>query len=275
MDKLNSALKLNTVCKEAQCPNRGECHANGIATFMILGKVCTRACKFCDVATGKPEPVDQDEPAHVAQAVAVLKLRHVVITSVARDELPDQGAMQFIKTVHQVREKNPSTTIEILIPDFRADPGLLYSVVLSRPHIINHNIETVARLQHGVRGQATYDRSLRVLQLVKKMNDNVFTKSGIMVGLGESHEEMITTMQDLRKNGVEMLTIGQYLRPSLEHLPVVEYVTPRRFEEYESIAKSFGFLFVASGPYVRSSYMAEELFNKDRKFLNRAMQNCP
>lgn len=271
MDKLNSDLKLHTVCKEAQCPNRGECHANGIATFMILGRICTRACKFCDVATGKPEPVDPQEPMHVAQAIKQLGLQHVVITSVARDELPDQGATQFVNTIVQVKLLNPNTTIEVLIPDFRADPALIFTVASAKPQIMNHNIETVARLQKSVRGQATYERSMRVLHLIKQISPNIFTKSGIMVGLGESFDEVVQTMKDLRLQDCEMLTIGQYLRPSLEHLPVKEYIRPEIYEEYERVAKSLGFLFVAAGPYVRSSYMAEQLFNKDKKVLQRAM----
>lgn len=252
-------LKLVTVCEEAQCPNRWECWSQRTATFMIAGEKCTRACGFCAVKTAKPDALEADEPARVAEAVRRMELRHVVITAVARDDLRDGGAEHFAHTIQAVREVNPSTIIEVLVPDFNDRDWALKLVMDARPHIFNHNIETVERLTPLVRSRAKYARSLSVLKKAKEMvRGLVATKSGIMLGLGEREEELLQAMDDLRAHDVTVLTLGQYLRPTPKHLPVVEFITPAKFDEYKEIALAKGFRHVASGPLVRSSYHAAD-----------------
>jgi lipoic acid synthetase len=253
-------LKLHTVCQSAACPNHWECWGKGTATFMIGGDRCTRACGFCAVTTAKPFALDTDEPARVAEATHRLRLRHVVITAVARDDLADGGADHFRRTIEAVRALNPATVIEVLTPDFNAREAAIDTVLAANPHIFNHNLETVRRLTPVVRSRATYDRSLSVLALVKAKRDGtVHTKSGLMLGLGETEEEMFATLADLRRVGCDLLTLGQYLQPTLKHLPVVEFVTPEKFAEYGARAREMGFRHVASAPMVRSSYHADEV----------------
>jgi len=249
---------LNTVCEEANCPNRMECFSKKTATFMILGSECSRNCKFCNVSHGTLEKVNADEPENVAKATVDLGLKHVVITSVTRDDLIDGGAEHFAKVVRSIKEKDENIVIEVLIPDLEGKRESIKIVVDSKPEIINHNIETVPRLYEGVRPMAIYKRSLDVLRVVKEMDHTLLTKSGIMVGLGETEDEVIETMKDLRAVGCDFITIGQYLAPSKEHHPVIEYVTPQTFEKYKVKAKELGFSFVASSPLVRSSYNAAE-----------------
>jgi lipoic acid synthetase len=252
-------LKLHTVCESAKCPNHWECWEKGTATFMIAGDRCTRACGFCAVSTAKPLALEADEPARVAEATRRMKLRHVVITAVARDDLKDGGAEHFRQTIEKVREVNPKIVIEVLVPDFNESDASIENVLEANPHIFNHNLETVRRLTPSVRHRATYDRSLAVLKKVKEKRGNtIYTKSGMMLGLGEREEEVLTAMQDLRASGCGILTLGQYLQPSLKHLPVVEFVTPEQFANYKTRAEEMGFIHVASGPLVRSSYHAEE-----------------
>lgn len=252
-------LKLHTVCESAKCPNHWECWSKGTATFMIAGDRCTRACGFCAVSTAKPLALEADEPARVAEATRRMRLRHVVITAVARDDLADGGAGHFQKTIEAVRELNPGTVIEVLVPDFNDRDDAIEMVLAARPHIFNHNLETVRRLTPSVRHRATYDRSLSVLAKVKsRCGDSLFTKSGMMLGLGETGEEVLTAISDLRRAGCDILTLGQYLQPTLKHLPVVEFVTPEKFAELGDQAKAMGFVHVASGPMVRSSYHADE-----------------
>ncbi|MDE0825360.1 MAG: lipoyl synthase [Akkermansiaceae bacterium] len=252
-------LKLVTVCEEAQCPNRWECWGQGTATFMIAGEKCTRACGFCAVKTAKPDALEDDEPKRVAEATKRMKLKHVVITAVARDDLKDGGAEHFQKTIEAVREANPGIVIEVLVPDFNDRDWALEMVMEARPHIFNHNIETVERLTPLVRSRAQYQRSLTVLKKAKEMmGGKIATKSGLMLGLGERKEEILQAMDDLLAHGVTVLTMGQYLRPSPKHLPVVEYITPEAFEELKVIAEEKGFRHVASGPLVRSSYHAAD-----------------
>lgn len=258
VEEMMKNLHLNTVCDEAACPNRGECFGRKTATFMILGSVCTRHCTFCNVSKGKSEQVDENEPDHVAQAVNVLGLKHTVITSVTRDDLPDGGAEHFVKVIEAIRNKTPDVTIEVLIPDFQGNSEALKKVVDAHPNIINHNVETVPCLYSQVRPQANYQRSLKVLKTVKEMDKTIYTKSGIMVGLGEKEDEVISVIQDLRDVDCDFLTIGQYLAPSAKHHPVVEYIHPNQFKAYEEKAYQMGFSYVASGPLVRSSYMAEQ-----------------
>lgn len=265
IEKLLDRLELHTVCREANCPNRYECYAAGTATFMILGTDCTRNCRFCNVHKCAPGPVDPAEPQHVAAAVKEMKLKHVVITSVTRDDLPDGGANHFAETILKIRELTPRVTIEVLIPDFQGDRDALQKVVDARPEIINHNIETVPRLYPEVRAMANYDQSLELLQRVKEMDPKIITKSGVMVGLGESTAETEQTLRDLRAHDCELLTIGQYLAPSRAHYPVKEYVTPAQFEAYKKTAESLGFTAVASAPLVRSSYHAHELFGESKE----------
>ncbi|GAA0120810.1 MAG: lipoyl synthase [Clostridium argentinense] len=263
INKVNSLLnqyKLNTVCEEAGCPNHGECYNKCTAAFMILGKNCSRNCRFCKVTKEAPESVDPMEPYNLAQTVNEMNLKHVVITSVTRDDLPDGGASHFSKSVEEIKKLNKNTTIEVLIPDFKGDIEALKTVISSSPEIINHNIETVKSLYSKVRPMAVYERSLELLQNVKDLNSDILTKSGFMVGLGETEEEVIELMKDLRKVNCDILTIGQYLMPSKKHINVVEYIHPDTFKKYELIGKDLGFKFVASGPLVRSSYYAEEVF---------------
>lgn len=258
VERLLKGFSLHTVCEEATCPNRMECFNKGTATFMILGSVCTRNCRFCDVIKGKPEIVDPLESENLAKATKELKLRHVVITSVTRDDLPDGGADQFVKCIEKVREYNKGTSIEVLIPDLRGSEEALAKIVTAAPEIINHNVETVPSLYKDVRPMADYQQSLKVLVDVKKMNPKIFTKSGIMVGLGEKEEEVVRLFADLREVGCDFLTVGQYLQPSKKHHSVIEYIHPDIFKDYEKVAYELGFKHVASGPFVRSSYNAEQ-----------------
>jgi len=252
-------LKLHTVCESAKCPNHWECWSKGTATFMIGGDRCTRACRFCAVTTAKPFPLEPDEPARVAEATRRMGLKHVVITGVARDDLPDGGAGHFRQTIEAVRALSPGTVIEVLTPDFNDQDSALNSVLDARPHIFNHNLETVRRLTPQVRSRATYDRSLSVLAKAKQRSGGArYTKSGLMLGLGETEAEVETALQDLRRAGCDLLTLGQYLQPTLAHLPVVAYLTPQQFADFEQRARAMGFLHVASGPKVRSSYHADE-----------------
>ncbi|MGO8674244.1 MAG: lipoyl synthase [Limisphaerales bacterium] len=252
-------LKLHTVCESARCPNHWECWEKGTATFMIGGDRCTRACRFCAVTTAKPLPLDSQEPARVAQAAHRMRLRHVVITAVARDDLPDGGAGHFAATIQAVRALNPGIVIEVLTPDFNDRDAAIEAVLAANPHIFNHNIETVRRLTPAVRSRATYDRSLNVLGKVKaKRPQGIYTKSGLMLGLGETEAEVDAALADLRRIGCDLLTLGQYLQPSLQHIPVFEFITPAQFEAYGRRARAMGFLHVASGPMVRSSYHADE-----------------
>lgn len=253
---LISDLRLHTVCEEAQCPNRWECWSSGTATFMIAGERCTRACGFCAVTTAKPFALDADEPQRVAEAVRRMKLKHVVITAVARDDVKDGGARHFAETILAIRALDPNVAIEVLTPDFKGQDEALQAVVDARPDIFNHNLETVERLTPVVRSRAKYRLSLAVLKRVKELSPKMVTKSGIMLGLGETEPEVLQAMDDLREQGTEVLTIGQYLRPSPQHLPVVEYVHPDQFKALERIAYEKGFVHVSSGPLVRSSYHA-------------------
>jgi lipoic acid synthetase len=277
-------LKLRTVCESAKCPNHWECWSKGTATFMIAGDRCTRACGFCAVTTAKPLALEADEPLRVAEAARRMRLRHVVITAVARDDLADGGAGHFRRTIETVRELNPGIVIEVLVPDFNDRDEAIETVLAANPHIFNHNLETVRRLTPNLRHRATYDRSLSVLRKAKELatqnspspfrnpapaslptgqkglgkTQNFFTKSGLILGLGETEAELLTALRDLRAAGCDILTLGQYLQPTLKHLPVVEFVTPEKFVEYKIRAKELGFVHVASGPMVRSSYHANE-----------------
>lgn len=252
--------RLNTVCESAKCPNRNECYSHQTATFMILGNTCTRSCRFCNVATGKGEVLQPDEPERVAQAAFELGLKYVVVTSVARDDLEDEGAAHFAETIRAVRRKIPGVQIEVLTPDFHARPELLAQIVAAQPEVYNHNLETVRRLTQEVRVQAKYDRSLEMLALVKKLDSNITTKSGLMLGLGETEPELDEACRDLRNAGVDILTLGQYLRPSVDHLAVQEYVHPDTFSRYAKKYQELGFKKIFAGPYVRSSYHAGETY---------------
>lgn len=257
--------KLNTVCEEAACPNIGECWAKKHATVMILGSVCTRACTFCNIKTGRPDLLDPHEPERVGEAVAGMGLHHVVITSVDRDDLEDGGATHFAQTIEAIRQRTPSTTIEILTPDFLRKPGALEIVVKARPDVYNHNLETVPRLYTEVRPGARYFHSLHLLSRVKELDPSLFTKSGIMVGLGEDKGEVYQVMDDLRSASVDFMTIGQYLQPTPKHHTVERFVTPEEFEDYATMARGKGFLMVAASPLTRSSYHAGDDFIKLRE----------
>lgn len=257
---LLDGLKLNTVCVEARCPNLTECWTRGTATFMVLGDRCTRRCSFCAVDTAKPLPPEADEPERMAQAAAHLNLRHVVITSVARDDLTDEGAGHFARCIEAVRKRVPQATVEVLVPDFHGRRELIETVTQARPEVYNHNLETVRRLQKFARPAARYERSLDVLRIVRELAPGMKTKSGIMVGLGETRDELLQTLRDLHSAGCEMLTIGQYLRPGEGYAPVERYYTPAEMDELGALARGMGFSAVASGPFVRSSYFAETLF---------------
>jgi lipoyl synthase len=248
--------KLHTICESGSCPNMGECWGEGTATFMILGNICTRSCGFCAVQTGRPDAVDEFEPGKVAHSVKTMGIKHAVITSVDRDDLKDGGSEIWAQTVKAIRHQSPGTTMETLIPDFAGKWENLQIIINSAPEIVSHNLETVRRLTKQVRIQAKYDRSLEVLFRLKK--GGMRTKSGVMLGLGETHEEVIETMEDLRSVDVDILTLGQYLQPTIKHLPVVEFITPERFEEYRVLGLEMGFRYVESGPLVRSSYHAEK-----------------
>lgn len=248
--------KLHTICESGNCPNMGECWGEGTATFMILGNICTRSCGFCAVATGRPEAVDWDEPQRVAEAIHLMKVKHAVITSVDRDELPDQGSTIWFNTIRAVQTLNPGTTLETLIPDFRGDEACIAKVAEASPEVVSHNIETVERLTRQVRIQARYWRSMTTLRLLKEKG--MRTKSGIMLGLGETTEEVLQTMQDLRSNGVDVITLGQYLQPTQKHLPVHRFVHPDEFRMLRDKGYELGFDYVESGPLVRSSYHSEK-----------------
>ena len=265
--KIVELNKLHTICSSGKCPNIGQCWSIGTATFMISGDVCTRRCKFCATKTGKPLPLDPEEPAKIAESVRLMQLKHCVITSVDRDDLADKSAEHWAKTIEAVRKANPNTTIEVLTPDFDADERLLNIVFASKPDVFGHNMETVKRLSDQTRSRAKYDVSLKVLSLSNQAG--LITKTGIMVGLGESEAEVVELMQDVRKAGVRLMTIGQYLQPTKSHIPVIEYVTPEQFAKYREIGLELGFDNVESGPLVRSSYMAEKTFIESKIKINR------
>jgi lipoyl synthase len=253
-------LGLHTVCQSARCPNLNECWSRKAATFMILGDLCTRTCRFCTVPKGKPLPVDVDEPERVAEAARRMALHHVVVTSVDRDDLPDQGAGHFVRTIEAIRAALPAAVVEVLTPDFRGEAACVDAVADASPHIFNHNTETVPALYARVRPGARYERSLALLARVKERRPDVFTKSGLMLGLGETADDLRAVLADLRAARVDVLTLGQYLRPTLAQLPVERFVPPEEFAEWAQVAKGLGFLSVASGPFVRSSYNAAEVY---------------
>ncbi len=259
------ANRLHTVCQEALCPNRGECFSRGVATFLIMGNVCTRDCRFCAVRTGRPLPLDPDEPERVAEEVKQLGLRFAVITSVTRDDLPDGGAAHFVGVIQAIRRACEGVGIEILIPDFMGAPAALDLIAAQAPEVVNHNIETVPRLYSEVRPQADYLRSLRLIERIKETRPSVVTKSGLMVGLGETEGEVTRVMGDLRRHQCDLLTIGQYLSPSKGHFPVKAFIHPDAFDNYARIALGMGFKAVASGPFVRSSYKAEALYESAKQ----------
>jgi lipoic acid synthetase len=262
VEKLLEQLSLHTVCEEANCPNLMECFSRRTATFMILGRFCTRNCTFCNVEKGTPSKVDELEPLHVTEAVRELHLKHVVITSVTRDDLADGGAGQFAAVIRMLKNGAPGVVIEVLIPDFQGDPQALTKVISAQPEVINHNVETVPRLYPEVRPIAVYRRSLDLLRNVKRSDPKILTKSGIMVGLGEIEPEVIEVLNDLRSVNCDLLTIGQYLAPSRRHHPVAEYIHPEVFEKYRQIGLGLGFKYIASGPLVRSSYQADKALNE-------------
>jgi lipoic acid synthetase len=255
------SLELHTVCEEARCPNISECWGMRTATIMIMGKTCSRGCRFCSVNSGKPGLLNSQEPENVAIAIREWQLRYVVLTSVCRDDLGDGGANHIAKTIKSIHDKCPKTIVEALVPDFGGNEESIDKVVRASPKVISHNIETVARLSPNIRdSRASYDQSLMVLQKIRNLNPMIYTKSSLMLGLGETEQEVIKTMKDLRSKGVSIITMGQYLQPSSRHLPVVQYVTPERFDWFARVARQIGFSYVASGPMVRSSYKAGEFF---------------
>ena len=268
VDRIVREHSLHTICSSGRCPNKSECWSRRTATFMILGDICTRGCRFCATRTGRPLPPDTSEPEKVAESVSLMRLRHVVVTSVSRDDLPDRGAQHWADTVSAIRAKNPDATIELLISDFDASPELLDKVLASKPDIIGHNIETVERLTPEVRTRATYATSLRTLRYLAAAGATV--KSGLMVGLGETDEEVAKTLSDLREAGVRIVTIGQYLRPGMEQYPVAAYVPPQTFERYRRMALDMGFDFCASAPLVRSSYLADQALDSVRNGVSEA-----
>lgn len=253
------SMGLHTVCQSASCPNIGECFSKGTATFMILGDTCTRNCGFCGVHSGSPSPVDPEEPGRVGDAAARMGLKYVVVTSVTRDDLPDGGSGQFAETIRQIKAKNSDAKVEVLIPDFGGNWSDLNTVLKAEPFVLNHNVETAPRLYSTVRPSANYERSLALIETAKHTKSSVYTKSGFMVGLGEERDEVVQVLRDLRAHGCDIVTIGQYLRPSKVNLPVVEYIPPALFDEYKAIGDEMGFHYVASGPFVRSSYHAAEI----------------
>ncbi len=248
--------KLNTICTSGSCPNMGECWGEGTATFMILGNICTRSCGFCGVKTGRPETVEWDEPEKVARSIKLMSIKHAVITSVDRDDLKDGGSIIWAETVEAIRRANPNTTLETLIPDFQGNTKQIDRIIEVHPEVVSHNMETVRRLTREVRIQAKYDRSLQVLKYLKE--NGMRTKTGLMLGLGETEEEVIETMKDLKEVGLDVLTIGQYLQPTKKHLPVKEFITPKQFQKYETLGLAMGFMYVESGALVRSSYKAHK-----------------
>jgi lipoic acid synthetase len=251
---------LHTVCEEARCPNLGECFTQGTATILILGRICTRSCGFCAVEHGFPDPLDEAEPEHVAQAVKRMGLRYVVVTSVTRDDLPDGGASQFARTILAIRELDQGIKVEVLVPDFNGNSNSLSRVLQERPNVLNHNIETIPRLYSSVRPEADYRRSLDLLKRSKESHPSLLTKSGFMLGLGETKEEVLDLLRDLTDVRCDLLTIGQYLQPRTDRLPVVKYISPEEFEVYRRLAEEMGFKMVASGPFVRSSFHASQMF---------------
>ena len=261
MEELLQGLKLHTICNNALCPNIGECFSRGTATFLILGNTCTRNCTFCAVQKGIPAPVDENEPLHLLEAIEKLRIKYVVITSVTRDDLPDGGASHFEKIVNLLHQNLTDISVEILIPDFQGSLQALNTVMDAFPEVLNHNVETVPRLYPEVRPMADYDRSIRLLSEVKRVNPRMVTKSGLMLGLGETREEVIEVMRDLRETGCDLITLGQYLQPSAVHHPVLRYIAPEEFAEYELIGKEMGFAGVASSPLVRSSFEAEKMYD--------------
>lgn len=267
-EKVISTIKnnrLNTVCQEAKCPNQFECFSKQTATFLIMGYKCTRNCRFCNIRTGPTEPPDPEEPSRIAEAVASMGLDYVVVTSVTRDDITDGGAGIFAETINKIRDKIPEAFIEVLVPDFQGNKEALQKVLEARPHVLNHNIETVPRLYEKVRPKALYKRSLNLIKLTSDFDSNIRTKSGLILGLGETEDEIDKTLNDLYLKGCEILTIGQYLQPSDKHLPVKRYVHPNEFEKWRERAINLGFASVASGPFVRSSYNARELYNRAKK----------
>lgn len=258
LKELMRGLELNSVCEEAQCPNIGECWEGGTATFLIMGEVCTRNCPYCAIAHGRPEDLDEDEPRRVAEAIQQLELNHCVITSVDRDDLPDGGAWIFAEMIREIRERRPECSIEVLTPDFRGMEDAIATVIAAKPEIFNHNMETVRRLHKVARPGGRYDRSLHVLRTGRELDDEVLIKTGIMLGLGETSDDINEFMDDALEAGVQILTLGQYLRPSLDHLEIARYVSPEEFAEWKEIGETRGFLHVESGPLVRSSYHARE-----------------
>jgi len=252
---ITKSYNLHTICESGNCPNMGECWGAGTATFMILGNICTRSCGFCNVMTGRPLAVDVNEPKKVAKSVRIMKVKHAVITSVDRDDLKDGGASIWAETINEIRKENPATTMETLIPDFKGKKEDIQKIIDAAPEVVSHNMETVKRLTKKVRIQAKYDRSIQTLKYLTEAG--MKAKSGIMLGLGETEDEVIETMHDLKDIGVQIITIGQYLQPSKKHLPVLEYVTPEQFQKYKDLGSSLGFKHVESGPLVRSSYHAE------------------
>lgn len=262
MERLLDGLSLHTICESAHCPNVGECFSRQTATFLILGNICTRRCTFCAVKKGHPLPLDEEEPQHLFEAVEKLNLSYIVITSVTRDDLVDGGASQFVKVINILHENRGDAIVEVLIPDFHGSAEALNAVVQAHPEVINHNVETVPRLYPDVRPGADYSRSLGLLFMVKNLNSEIITKSGLMLGLGETKEEVVEVMEDLREANCDLLTLGQYLQPSPKHHPVVRFISPEEFSQYRDIGKEMGFIEVAAAPLVRSSFKAAELYAK-------------
>lgn len=258
-----SRLQLHTVCQSAECPNLNECFSKRTATFMIMGDVCTRNCRFCAVEGGRPESLDPNEPVRLAEAARDLGLKHVVITSVTRDDLPDGGANHFAQTINAIREMGLNASVEVLVPDFNGSEESVEIVVRERPDVFNHNVETVPRMYKEIRPEAEYQRSLKILKAAKRMGEGIVTKSGIMVGLGETRQELLDVMSDLRQAGCDFLTIGQYLRPSENNAPVMRFLPPEEFSQLESEGKQMGFQGIASAPFVRSSYRADEMLKQE------------
>jgi len=266
---------LHTICQEGCCPNQGECFAKGVAAFLIMGNVCTRNCRFCAVTSGKLTPLDSGEPERLADEINDMGIRFAVVTSVTRDDLLDGGAKHFVEVIHSIREKCPEVGIEVLIPDFNGLPSALRSIVDTGPEVINHNVETVPRLYDEIRPQANYDQSVGVIRMIREMDECMVTKSGIMLGLGETTEEVIMVMADLIRAGCDILTIGQYLCPSENHYPVAEYVKPEKFDEYKKIGMEMGFRDIAAGPFIRSSYQAFDSYIRTKETYKSSMDSKP
>lgn len=267
LKRLLGGLQLNTVCQEALCPNMGECWSHGVATFMLLGDVCTRGCRYCAVAKGRPASLDREEPLRVAQAVAAMGLNHVVLTSVDRDDLEDGGAGIFAETIRQIRRLRPGCAVEVLTPDFQGRPDSVYSVLEARPEVFGHNVETVPRLYRKARGGGKYPVTLEVLRMARRWDPATVTKTGVMLGLGETDEELRALLEDIRDCGVNILTLGQYLQPTRRHLPVVRHYHPAEFQQWREIALALGFDHVEAGPLVRSSYLADRQFQSFRELV--------